>query len=138
MTKGKKKSGGDYEGWILRLIDKPEDIVFSYSLIDWLKFAAEKIGGTSGQGITKGQIGALSEYRNLAFELPQDIGISVREVTRYRDAKGRWSKEPTDRLVKAIVIRGEGEKFMSRSKSTDLLRAELEARGIRKSSKWSK
>ena len=124
--------GGDYEGWILRLIDKPEDLLKSYTVEDWLKFAAGKIEDFTGQGITKGQIGSLLEYRNQAFELPQELGFKLVEKTSYRDARGRWTKEVTDRPVTRIVYRGAGEKFISRAKVAGLISAEQSARGIRK------
>ncbi len=59
----KKKSGGDYDGWILRLLEKPEDIEFSFSLQDWLEFAADKLGTLS-----RGQISVLAERRDLVFK----------------------------------------------------------------------
>ena len=124
--------GGDYDGWILRLLDKPEDILHSFSQLDWLEFAAEKIEAATGQGITRGQIQALAENRDKAFELPSSSGFAIGETTRYRDAKGRWSKEPTERAQKFIVFRGAGEKFMSRTKADTLLQAEIYGSGARK------
>ena len=123
--------GGDYEGWILRLIDKAEDIRHSYNMIEWLKFAAEKIEEASGQGITKGQIASLEEYRGLAFELPMELGFKLIEKTRYRDDRGRWSKDVTDRPTKIMVYRGEGEKFISKSKADMLVKSEIGSRGVR-------
>ena len=125
--------GGDYDGWILRLIEKPEDIIKSFSQIDWLKFAAEKIEAYSGQGITKGQIGALIDYRNVAFDLPKDLGFKIDQVTRYRDTKGHWAKAGKSYTVN--VIRGEGQKFMSNTAANELLQAEITARGVRSGKK---
>lgn len=127
--------GGDYEGWILRLIDKPEDILFAFAEISWLKFAAEKIEAEHGQGITKGQIDALLEYRDKAFMLPEDLGYGIKREVRYRDAKGRWTKDVTARPVERVVFRGEGEKFVSKAKVTTALREHIGSLGVRKKPK---
>lgn len=127
--------GSDYEGWILRMIDKAEDIVYSYSVTDWLKFAADKIEQQTGQGITKNQIGALLDYRDRVFNLPDELGFSVNRVTRYRDEKGRWTSEKTAREVSSLSIRGEGNRFISQSKANELVRSKIRGLGIRKKDK---
>ncbi len=124
--------GGDYDGWILRLIDKAEDILHSTTMAGWLAFAVEKIEAYSGVSITKAQVDVLKEKRDLVFELPEEMGIFLRTVTRYRDSRGRWSKEPTDRAETKTVFRGEGQKFISKGSADTLLGEVLDARGIRK------
>lgn len=130
--------GGDYDGWILRLLDKAEDILYSYSEADWIKFAVAKIEEASGHSITKSQIAVLSEYREKVFQTAQDAGFTVREVTRYRDAKGRWSKEPTARAETKIVYReSDNQKFMKSGKADQLLHDEVMNRGARKKDKYA-
>ena len=124
--------GGDYDGWILRLIENAEDILYSYSEIEWLKFAAGKIEAYSGKGITKNQIDALSEYRSKAFELPESLGLGVVSKVRYRDDKGRWTKRVTDRKETRTVYRGAGNKFITSKAATEKIRAEIDALGVRK------
>jgi len=63
------KKNADYDGWVLRLLEKPEDILKSYAQADWLAFAEDKLGALS-----KNQIQALSEKRDVVFMLPQDMG----------------------------------------------------------------
>lgn len=127
--------GGDYEGWILRLIDKPEDILFSFSQISWLRFAADKIEEATGQGITKGQIDSLLEYRDRAFMLPEEIGYRIQRSVRYRDERGRWTKDVTARPVERVIFRGEGVKFTSRAKVDTALRSYIDSQGVRKKPK---
>jgi len=124
--------GGDYEGWMLRLIEKPEDILKSLSEVEWLKFAADKIEEATGQGITKEQINTLLEYRDGIFELPQELGFKIEEKTRYRDAKGRWTSDTTATPISRIIYRDEGFRFMARNDVADIIQAEQTARGISK------
>ncbi len=58
------KGHADYDGWILRLIEKGEDITFSYSMMDWLAFAKDKIEGYHGATLTDAQIDILSDKFN--------------------------------------------------------------------------
>ena len=127
--------GGDYDGWILRLIENAEDILYSYSEVEWLKFAAGKIEAYSGHGITKSQIDALSEYRSKAFELPEQLGIGIVSKIRYRDDKGRWTKQVTERKETRTVIRGAGNKFITSKTATARIRTEIDALGVRKKEK---
>ena len=102
MTKGKKK-GGDYEGWVLRLIDKIEDLDFALSQQSWLEFAESKIEDLQGYPLTGRQEGALKDYRMLAFDVPKSLGatyetyskLSGVKKTRYRDTEGKWGKKGT-------------------------------------------
>jgi hypothetical protein len=127
-----KNKGGDYEGWVLRLIEKPEDIVTSYSMLTWLEFAAEKIEAFSGQGITKRQIAALESNRDTVFELPAKLGLRIVPVTRYRDARGRWTREKTDRPVQSISYRNDRQQFVSRAKVNSILTSALGGMNLRK------
>ena len=93
-----KKKGGDYEGWLLRLIDKVEDIGFSFNLGKWIKFAESKILGSGFEAkegkLTAGQIDALAEFRGRVFEIaPTKLNIRPEYITRFREAKtGRFSQ----------------------------------------------
>lgn len=110
-----KKSSGDYDGWIFRLIDRIEELRFSFDLQKWLDFAECKIldseyAPVSGK-LTEAQKDALSERRGDIYELaPTRLNITPEYVTRYRGVgTGRWAvKTPhgykdgkTGRFVKA-------------------------------------
>ena len=82
-----KKKGGDYEGWILRLIDKIEDLKFSFTLQDWLNFASDKIEPRQGYDLTDRQKASLNEYRAVARDrVEAKTGIKVQGGFRYRSA----------------------------------------------------
>jgi len=92
----KKKSSGDYDGWILRLIDKVEDIRHSFSMGEWQAFARDKIlgsgfGPTTGK-LTAGQIQALEDARSQVWEVaPTRLKIQPEYIQRFRGAKtGRF------------------------------------------------
>jgi len=88
----KKKSGGDYDGWILRMIDKIEDLQFMYNLQDWLEFAADKITDKQGYELTDRQIRVLDEKRDLSFEvIPDRLSIRPEFIVRYRGEGGRFT-----------------------------------------------
>ena len=107
----------DYEGWVFRLIEKAEDITHSYSMLDWLKFAANKIQSQYNVGITVKQIEVLSEYRNLVFDIPQEVGISIEQKTRYRDAQGHWAT--SGRAETRIVYKDSGHRYMKSSTANE-------------------
>ena len=84
----KKQSGGDYDGWILRLIERAEELKFSFSEAEWLEFAASKIVPRQGYDLTTAQLDVLSEKRGVVFEeIPQRLGIKFEQPTRYRAVK---------------------------------------------------
>jgi len=93
-----KKKGGDYEGWLLRLIDKVEDIGYSFNLDKWIKFAESKILGSGYEAkegeLTQSQKDALSEIRDKVWEIvPTKINIQPEYITRFREAKtGRFAQ----------------------------------------------
>lgn len=93
-----KKKGGDYEGWLLRLIDKVEDIGFSLSFDKWLEFAESKILGSgyeSKEGkLTQSQKDALSDIRDRVWEIaPTKLNIQPEYITRFREkTTGRFAK----------------------------------------------
>jgi len=88
----KKKSGGDYDGWILRLIDKVEDLQYMFDLQAWLDFAASKITDRQGYDLTPGQIEILGEKQDMVFEvIPDKLSLNIEYVTRYRGRGGRFT-----------------------------------------------
>jgi len=99
----KKGKGGDYEGWVLRLIEKMEELDFALSQKSWLDFAAEKIEPLQKYPLTDRQVGILEEYRVLAFKVPEALGGTYESFSklkgpvkaRYRDTEGRWGKKGT-------------------------------------------
>lgn len=104
----KKKSSGDYDGWILRLIDKVEDIGFSFNSQKWLDFARTKIlgsdyGPTAGK-LTKSQRDSLLEMAGQVWEVgPTKLNIIPEYVTRYRDRAGRFIRvEKTEHGLRNI------------------------------------
>jgi len=101
----KKRKSGDYEGWILRLIDKIEDLQYSLNLRSWLDFAAEKISKEHGYDITEPQVAKLADLR---FDVNEMVGgrvnVSVEYKTRYR-LKGRFVSEAVPGAKAESVIR---------------------------------
>ncbi len=96
MPKG-KKPGGDYDGWILRLINKVEDLQHSLSLQKWLDFAKSKVIGSGyeakGGKLTESQIAALTDMQSKVWEMgPTKLNIRLDYTTRYRGVGGRVAK----------------------------------------------
>lgn len=98
-----KDKSGDYEGWILRLIEKMEELDFALSKQSWLEFAEEKIEPLQGYPLTGRQERILEEFRVLAFKVPEAMGgtyerfrkLKGPKKARYRDTEGRWGKKGT-------------------------------------------
>jgi len=90
--KGKKKSGGDYDGWILRLIDKVEDLAYSFNLQKWLDFAESKIMPKQKYHLTRQQAATLDDLREKVWEIaPTRLNIQLEYITRFRGARtGRF------------------------------------------------
>ncbi len=96
------KKGGDYEGWLLRLIDKVEDIGFSFELDKWIKFAESKILGSGHESVegklTSSQKDTLAEIRDKVWEVaPTKLNIRLDYTTRYRGVG-------TGRVAKRVAI----------------------------------
>jgi len=114
----KKRKSGDYEGWILRLIDKIEDLKFSLDMRSWLDFAAEKIAAEHGYDITETQIAKLTDLRFDVGEVVADrVSVDVEYRTRYRDSKGHFTdpSTPGARPERAIRYRNKGKAFGQRT-----------------------
>lgn len=88
MPKG-GKSSGDYEGWLLRLLDKPENLYYAFDEETWMEFAEQKMQDYFGQGLTGGQLGAIEDLRERALALQKDIGISAEVMPSLRGAGGQ-------------------------------------------------
>ena len=89
MPKGKKPKKGDYEGWILRLIDKVEDIEHSFNEKKWLDFAERKILASEfapeSGNLTQSQKDSLMERRDMIWEIaPAKLNVNPEYITRYR------------------------------------------------------
>jgi len=138
----KKKSSGDYDGWILRLIDNVEDLTFMYDLQSWLGFAANKIVERQGYDLTSAQIETIADKRDLAFEvIPDKLSVRPEYITRYRGPGGRFTtgKEVTataeTRTRYRNVERAYGQKTGTMV-SKDKINAEINR--MKKDKKWDK
>lgn len=102
MPKG-GKSGGDYEGWLLRILKDPENLAYTYTDAEWLDFAGQQIEDYHGLGITGSQAAALEDLRQIARGMQAKIGVSaeIHEALdgdikiRYRDMAGEFGKKGT-------------------------------------------
>lgn len=116
--------GGDYEGWVLRMIDKPEDILFSSNDRDWIKYASDKIG------LTGKRIDVLLDYRDRVYRLPDEMGFYIQEQKTYR-VKGRFAKADTPgaTLYRSVpVIKDiETNRTLSKSVVKNMIKKELES-----------
>ena len=127
--------GGDYEGWMLRLLEKPEDILYAFNRTDWFNFVAQQIEAASQKPITKAQLAAADDFRLEVVDFYDELDFNLKEVTRYRDAKGRWSKDSTDRPVRRYEIRDKATQQFLGKKANAKLENELLSRGVRKRKK---
>lgn len=118
MPKG-GKSSGDYEGWLLRTIDRPEDLAYARDASDWHDFMASKTQDYHGMGVSGGQTDAIAgTLRDLALDLQKDTGFEVSEQRgrqsllpiagaggiRFRDMTGEFGRKGT--WVSADKVRG--------------------------------
>jgi len=102
MPKG-GKSSGDYEGWLLRTLDKAEDLAFAHNAADWQNFVETKTQDYHGLGVSGGQADAIgTTLRDLALEMQEDVGImsSVQPIrgaggVRFRDLTGEFGRKGT-------------------------------------------
>ena len=99
----KSKKGGDYEGWVLRLITKMEEMDYALSRKAWLDFATEKIEPLQGYSLTGSQVATLEEIRLMVLKIPEAMGatyetyskLSGPKKARYRDKEGKWGRKGT-------------------------------------------
>jgi len=135
MTKG-KKSGGDYEGWILRLIDKAEDLLYSFNVKKWLDFAESKITPLQGYHLTRQQAAVLEDKRSIIQEIfPQKLGVDPEFTTRYRSlSTGRFTKDPTNARPEETVRFRDLETGTMTSRKT--LNANIQS--LKTSKEWAK
>ncbi len=104
--RGKKKSGGDYDGWILRLIDNVEDIQHMFNLQEWLDFAASKIIEPQGYDLTTAQIEVLGEKQDMVFEvIPDKLSLNFEYITRFRGPGGRFVKSEIPGAIPEVKTR---------------------------------
>lgn len=90
-NRGKRKP--DYAGWILRTIEKREDLLFAYGNSDiWTQFVNSKVMPRQGYELTPAQKSALLDLQNKAQDIPRKLGFKVEFKTRYRDARNRWTR----------------------------------------------
>ncbi len=99
-----KKSGGDYDGWILRLIDKVEELNYAANLSDWWTFAESKINGREVNpqtySLTDAQKEVLAEKRlDIVFDvIPNKLGIGFErpfrgtDIVRFRNTSGGYGQ----------------------------------------------
>ena len=111
MPKG-KKSGGDYDGWIMRLIEKVEELGYASNLADWWAFAESKIMPVQGYALTENQKVALAD-RRIDFVLdiiPNKLGVTFErpfrdpDIIRYRDVAGAYGQKKGTWVSKAKII----------------------------------
>lgn len=118
-----KKKGGDYDGWILRMVEKAEDIEYANAEQAWLDFASKMIEKAYGYSPTAAQLDVLAERRDLVFTLPAEVGYNRVEYEglrgsskqRYRDLTGEFGRKGA---------------WVSQAKIDAALEAKLEAKGI--------
>ena len=113
----KKSPKPDYEGWVMRLIDKIEDLKFTFNLREWLEFAQNKIMPKQQYELTSDQIAVLDGKRDfLREEIPSKLKINPEYVIKYRsvrsgrfvgrtpygfrDKNGRFTKANSERAIR--------------------------------------
>jgi len=152
MPKGKKQRKPDYEGWILRLIDKIEDIEHSFNSKKWLDFAEKKIlesewAPLSGK-LTQSQKDLLDERRNLIYELaPTKLNVNPEYITRYRGVNtGRFvdrtphgfKDRKTGRYVQARPEQASRFRDIDTGKMTARKALNAKIKELKENKSWSK
>jgi len=110
MPKG-KKSGGDYDGWIMRLIEKVEELGHASNLADWWAFAESKIAPAQGYALTESQKVALADRRiDFVIDIiPDKLGVTFERpfrdpgVIRHRDVTGAYGQKKGTWVSKAKI-----------------------------------
>ena len=70
------KSSGDYEGWLLRMLDSAEDLRYAQDEEEWLMFCVDKIRGEFPDApITMSQVDAVEEMRERALAIQHEFGV---------------------------------------------------------------
>ena len=97
MARKKGTSSGDYEGWLLRSIENPEDLFFASQSTAWLRFIGNKSYDFNKVPISKGQQAAIASMRDQVFEFTKNFAVPIRYevVTQYRDSRGHFAKANT-------------------------------------------
>ena len=103
MARKKGTSSGDYEGWLLRSIENPEELFFARQSTEWLKFIGSKSFDYNGAVVSKAQQAAINEMRDMVSNIGSDFTKPMRSevVPIYRDRRGHFAKasNPEARLV---------------------------------------
>lgn len=92
MPKG-KRSDPDYEGWIIRTLDKPENLRYTRTNAGWLRYAAKMIEPRQGYKLTPSQKQKIGELRDRARAIPGIFGVRDEYPARFRDKGGRFTKD---------------------------------------------
>lgn len=129
----KKRGHSDYDGWILRLIDKLEDIMFTSTLNKWLDFARDKIEKYHGAELSDSQVETLMDKYNSGAiwdKIETDAGVRIerpfkidrmknRIILRdvHKGAKGRFiSKKTANEWLNVMIINHQTEKWHDHAK----------------------